>query len=87
LVANPNNPYLIRRTVQEAAFKSLNICPRQVIGGKFGQMWQAEDGQGDGPSFVLQWFGDHQEYFDQQQVTKALSDVAEWRVRNPMLSH
>ena len=82
-----DGPFLIRRQIQEAAFNALKIEPREVIGNKFGQRWQADDGHGDGPSFVLQWFGDNHEYFDQQQVARALTDIADWRARNPKRPH
>lgn len=81
--AQHESPFLVTRKTQEAALKSLDIHPKAVIGKSFGQMWQANDGRGDGPSFLLQWFGENHEYFDQQQLTKALLDIADWRARNP----
>ena len=62
--ADQNSPYLIDRKVQEAAFNSLAIVGKQILPDLPGQMWQALDGRGDGPSFVLQWFGEKQEYFE-----------------------
>ncbi len=81
--AEQTSPFLIDREIQEAAFISLSIVPKQIFHDLPGQMWQASDGQGDGPSFVLQWFGEKQQYFDSQQVQQHLIDIADWRSRNP----
>lgn len=85
--ARHDSPFLILRKVEEAALKTQDIQPRAVIGKNFGQMWQANDGRGDGPSFMLQWFGENHEYFDRQQVIKALTDITDWRARNPVKPH